>query len=137
MDADQILLELGSRLNLGTTRFAEDGSFLVTFDKTIAVEIERVGTKVIRMTTSIAELPDEEERAKLLERLLQANLLGQGTGGAVLAVDPTMGEVVLHRSLPTAVTDGTSFMDALERFVGYAQNWREHIIAHGGTEPLP
>ena len=79
----------------------------------------------IYMTSDIApfvEYPSED----LFIFLAKANYLGQGTGGAVIALDPD--ETVLTLSLLISYEiNYKTFRDKLEEFFNYLSYWREEL----------
>ncbi len=67
----------------------------------------------------VGEAGKEEE----LETLMLANLMRQGTGGAVLSLDESGTQVVLSRELPLQMTY-VEFREHLETFFNYAEFWK-------------
>jgi hypothetical protein len=61
--------------------------------------------------------------------LMKANLLGQGTGGAVLGMDSDEKWITFSLSLPFEMNYKT-FKEALEEFANYTDYWKEELIRH-------
>ncbi len=61
--------------------------------------------------------------------LMKANFLGQGTGGAAIAIDPDEKFLTLSLSIAYEV-NYKLFRDKLEEFVNYLEYWRKEIKNH-------
>ena len=68
--------------------------------------------------------------------LMKANLLGQGTGGATLAMDENENFLTLSLVLPYDMNYKT-FKDALEDFANYLDFWKAELIRHQKTAEQP
>lgn len=66
------------------------------------------------------------KQEELLIYLMKANLLGQGTGEGVIALDEQEKFLTLSLTLPYDM-NYTSFKHALEDFVNYADYWKEEL----------
>ena len=67
-----------------------------------------------------------KRRAEIFQLAMQANLLGQGTGGAVLGMDE--GEKFLTLTLTLAYDmNYKEFRDALSDFANYVDYWKEEL----------
>lgn len=60
--------------------------------------------------------------------LMKANFLGQGTGGAVLSIDPSEKYLTLSLSIQYDINYKT-FKDKLEDFINYLEYWRKEILS--------
>ncbi|NDC10561.1 MAG: CesT family type III secretion system chaperone [Oxalobacteraceae bacterium] len=130
MTIDDILSQLGSRMGLPDLRLDEGRACQLIFDGRVAVDIELV---FLHSTVGIVR---PEGREVVFQHLLEANLFGRGTGGAVLSVDGQRYEILLHRSLQTRQIDFSDFVDALEQFIQYASHWMERLAqSHGAAPP--
>ena len=79
----------------------------------------------IYFKANICQLP-LKKREDLLMRLMQANLIGQGTGGSVIGLDKQ--EKFLTLSLALAYElNYQDFKEALEDFVNYLAHWKEEV----------
>lgn len=65
-------------------------------------------------------------KEELLQLLLRGNLLGEGTGDAVLAADTAGQSIRLIQRLPSEQPYG-EFMQRLEGFVNYADYWAQQV----------
>ena len=69
----------------------------------------------------------QKKRETLLIKLMQANLIGQGTGGAVIGLDKQ--EKFLTLSLALAYElNYRAFKESLEDFINYLVFWNEEVI---------
>lgn len=71
----------------------------------------------------------EVKREDLFIALMKANFLGQGTGGAAIAMDENEKDLTLSSVLPYDM-NYKMFKDALEDFANYLDYYREELIAH-------
>ena len=105
----------------------EDGRCVLQFEGYITLDLfldEPAG--LLWVATLLGELPDGEDE-DLLRRMLIANLLGLGTGGATLGLGPD-GDVMLHRALP--LDEGLDLSALQARLVGFvdaADRWRDEL----------
>lgn len=74
--------------------------------------------------SDIALRPHETDPL-LLQRLLEANMLWVGTGGATIGMHPETGRIGLATRLPVTEPDGNWLVQALYRFSVMARQWRE------------
>ncbi len=75
----------------------------------------------------IAELP-EGDKEDLFIHLMQANFLGQGTGGSSIGIDPDEKFLTLSFAMPYEV-NYDEFKEHLEDFLNFVEYWREQIDA--------
>jgi Tir chaperone protein (CesT) family len=124
MDMGGILHELGQRLKLGPLELDEFGLCQLVFDKELAVDIQVLrGEEAVFLTASVCPMPDADREA-FFRTLLEANLLGQGTGNGYLAIDPAFEEVVLLRRLEPEHLDVSRLEHELQLFVDVLAAWR-------------
>ena len=69
------------------------------------------------------------KKEELFILLMKANLLGQGTGGAVIGMDENENFLTLSSVLPYDMSYKT-FKDALEDFANYLDYWGEELQKH-------
>jgi hypothetical protein len=138
MTTDQVLREFGERLGVGPIELDADGGTRIAFGEELVVDLERPpGTEVLHLHAPVGALGpgmSAEARAALLAELLEANLLGQGTGGATLALDGTLDEVVLWRGLPADGLTVDALERALETFLDHLAAWKRHLAEHGAAD---
>ncbi len=68
----------------------------------------------------------EGKREDLFIYLMRANLLGQGTGGSRIGLDPDEKFLTLSRGLPYEMNYQV-FRESIEDFVNYLIYWREEV----------
>jgi hypothetical protein len=134
MTADELLNDLGLTAGLQDLRFDTNGCARLMFDGKTAVNFENdEGAGCIHLYTPIAPLPPDKLDT-LYRTLLEANLFGEKTLGATLAIDDLEHEIVLCRCVQVQDATGKSFAEILERFVSAAEDWIERINHVGGFE---
>lgn len=69
------------------------------------------------------------KREELFILLMKANFLGQGTGGAVIALDANENFLTLSSVIPYDM-NYKIFKDALEDFANYLDYWKEELIRY-------
>jgi hypothetical protein len=88
----------------------------------------------VAMHSKICPCP-EKKREDLFIFLMRANLLGQGTGGSRIGLDPEEKFLTLSLGLPYEM-NYQSFRENLEDFVNYLIYWREEIAKIEKEESL-
>ncbi len=68
----------------------------------------------------------KEKREEIFIYLMRANLLGQGTGGAILSLDEKETNIRLNKALAPSI-DYSSFKYAVEEFANYMDYWKEEV----------
>jgi hypothetical protein len=71
----------------------------------------------------------KEKREDLFILLMKANFLGQGTGGAVIALEENENFLTLSSVLPYDM-NYKIFKEALEDFTNYLDYWKEELVRH-------
>lgn len=133
MDIHNFLHELGIQMGLGGLSLNENRAARLMFDGKWAVDFEAdEDFKTVQVYSVIAPVPAEEKEA-LFARLLEANLFGYSTGGAVFSVDPATSDIVLFRTVAPDKLDFQEFVNLLEEFVGTVEKWSLQI-AGGASE---
>lgn len=128
---DQLGRQIGLKLKLD-----RNNACRLVFDKSTTVDIEAVDAGTVFLHAAVGIVPTAGRDA-VYETLLEANLFGRGTGAAVLAVDKSLGEVVLHRRLDMAKTEYSDFTAALEDFVTHARAWTDRLEAMRRSTAAP
>lgn len=125
MDLAQFHTYLSQRI--GTLNPGPSGAYRLDFEEAPAIETEYdVDTDTLHLYSVLATLP-ESGRLALLETLLAANLFGQATEGAVFAIDPSVGEILLCRSLKLSQLDETVLDDAFSSLLAQSQSWLDRL----------
>ncbi|MGV3662122.1 MAG: type III secretion system chaperone [Prosthecobacter sp.] len=124
MKFQTLLAELGGSIGLGSLQPDESGACRLVFNGQVSIDLEtdnESGQNLI-MHAVVGRLPPEERRSFCLT-LLGGNYLSHSTKGAVLGLDPTTEEIVLHRRLPMQTCDTETLADELVTLVTTAQKW--------------
>ncbi len=100
--------------------FEKDGSAQVTI-ASFSVEMVKLDPG-FRFSAKIAPVPTKEKEEFML-KLMQANFLGQGTGGAVIGLKEDESFLTLSSSMPYEM-NYMAFKDAVEEFVNYLEYWK-------------
>lgn len=87
------------------------------------------------MQIGIDRVPERETETLFLT-LMEANLLGQGTGGGVLGISPDGNRIVLSRRILHDLTY-REFKEKMEEFVNYVEFWRMEIQSHAEKKKRP
>ena len=131
MAFDDILAELGHTMGLGSLKLDENNVCRLRFGDDLVVDIEHVPARArFYLHGVVGVAPDDG--SSLLAEMLAANLFGQGTGDATLAVDPALGDVLLLRGFDEAGSDARSVAAGLELFLAALEDWRGRLL-HGGA----
>lgn len=77
----------------------------------------------------IAPVPKKERLEELYILCMRANFLGQGTKGAVIALDESLKHFLFTLSI-TEEMNYRLFKDTVEDFVNYLNYWKERISSH-------
>ena len=133
MNAADLIAEIGSQMNLPSLRLDENGQCRLVFDEKTVVDVEQdEAAGRLHLYSVLGRLPHEGREA-LYEQLLEANLFGRDTGGAVLAVDLFEDEVLLARTLATERLDFTEFAQIMGSFVDYCEAWSQRLAGGGAA----
>lgn len=131
MTIDDVIRKLGEHVGLPLALDANQTCRLV-IDGTIEVDLDAdpSGPQLV-ISGAIGTVPASGQEA-LFRVLLEANLFGRGTGGAVLALDERFNEIVLSRTLMTDRIHFQDVIEAIEQFVHHSKIWRERLstLAH-------
>ncbi len=118
MDAQSLIVELGNRLGFALA-LSNENTCAIAFDDE-HVDFELSGNAFF-MIADVGRLVDN---TFALKRFLNANYLGNETGGATLGMRNDM--VTLHRQL-TVPAKYEDFEQALEAFVTTLRYWKEWL----------
>jgi hypothetical protein len=127
MRIQDLLTELGKQMNLPGLKLDENRVCRLIFDKVLVVDIEASEDgRTIYIYGKAGEVPPEGKE-EFMGTLLEANLFGKGTGGAMFAVDHHRQSVYLCRILATETTQYQDFTNILEAFVNHLEAWMQKI----------
>jgi hypothetical protein len=127
----QVLGEFGATVGLEDLRLDEAGHCVLAIDDTLVVNLELDAAKGSAVLYSWLGVPTGD-LPEIYGQLLQANYLGQGTGGATLGLQAETGGIVLSQSVALEHLDLPRFNTALETFVNQAERWSERL-----AQPAP
>lgn len=122
-----LLAALGAHVGIADLEMNADNVCRLVLDRSLIIDIEHLpGTDVLQVYSVVGGHPGNN--VELCLRLLSANLFGQGTGGAVLALDDQRGEVLLVQNFDLATLTSEKFISTLDSYVGYAATWTAELI---------
>lgn len=101
------------------------GVYTVALEEDLVVNISEMG-QGIHFTCTLGPTPKGNEEAFFTQTLL-ANLFGQGTKGAVLALNDEGSELKLTRDIDYRL-EYREFRDMLEDFINAVDFWREEML---------
>jgi hypothetical protein len=133
MDTDQLIQSLGLDLGLPTLRFDTNGCARLTIEGAPALNFERDAKGSIHLYSVLCPQPAHGKEA-LYGELLQGNLFGTSTGGALLAVDELRREVLLCRTIDPEQISAPAFISQVEAFVAAAEDWRGRLTGSRSTD---
>lgn len=127
MQAEQLFTHFFRTLGLSTLAFNAQGCARVIFDGKVAVDLEHdPASGELHLRSDLGPLPASGAEA-LYFSLLQANLQGQQTLGATLAVDEVERQIVLNRTLLLREFGPDDLLDVMQRFCASAGYWRQTL----------
>ena len=127
MNPQNLLAELGQKMNLPALVLDAQGLAKLVFDAKVEVNIEHdANANQLHLYTILGQAP-ATNAAPVLEKLLAGNLFGQATQGAVLAIDPLTDDILITTTLNPDKTDMVDFEKALELHVSAAEQWMEKL----------
>ena len=124
MTLDEIVASLAKRLGVDRLEPAPDGSYHLAFDDSLEVRVLAHGRNDLYLVGRIGRLPANAHDAEARLR----EVLGRSLGlirdrPEVVGLDPESDEIVLHRRLDLAGTDGEAFATALGEFLNELEAW--------------
>jgi len=141
-DALDLLAAYGQMMGLPSLKFNEQGCARLMFDDTVAVdlEIDEPGN-CVHLYSVLGPVPPGDNHV-LYRQLLEGNLFGQQTGGALLAVDGTREDLLVcsRVGLPGATPAGLAL--SIDALAGAARDWQQRLAsgalqAGEGTDAQP
>ncbi|EXJ15660.1 type III secretion system chaperone [Imhoffiella purpurea] len=127
MTFDELTRSLSDRLGLPDLAANREGMIRLAFAGDVEVDIEpEADGDALHIYTRLGPQTEDPE---VLARLLAANLFGRETGGAVIALDDFLKELLLARTFALGTLDADAFLAALEEFVNYAELWRDRLAS--------
>lgn len=105
----------------------KEGRYQISLTPQLTIFVKELNPGIF-FEAVIGALP-KEKREELFIFLMKANLLGQGTGGAVLSLDAEEKFLTLSLSLPYDM-NYKSFKENLEEFANFMDYWKEELLRH-------
>ena len=122
-----ILHELEKHLGLKAIQDEKGllGPYLLKIGNELDIYIKELETGLV-IKSVIAPLIFSGDRETFFSYLMKANYLGQGTGGAIIALDPNEKLLTLSLIIPYEV-NYRIFRDRLEEFINYLEFWKSEL----------
>lgn len=125
---EQLLNTLSEQLEMeAPPKKAEDGLYHLELNPQMEIAFKQLDPG-IALWAKIGPCP-LVKREELFILLMKANFLGQGTGGAVIALDENENFLTLSLVLPYDM-NYKMFKESLEDFTNYLDYWREELLRH-------
>jgi hypothetical protein len=123
---EKFLKELQTEMELDDP-FPKDGpgTWSIILSDDLKVSITELVPEGFDLRCNIGNYPTKNE-GELLDKMLISNLFGQGTEGAVLAVDEDSKKLVLVRDVQRSI-NYQEFKEILEDFLNAADIWHEEV----------
>ncbi|MDQ5909455.1 MAG: hypothetical protein QG599_1550 [Pseudomonadota bacterium] len=129
MQIEDILDELGHQTGLGALSLNEDRVCRLVFDDRLTVDIEALPDKQRFFIHAVVGPAPSSQKEAIFAEMLSANLFGQDTGGACLALDRNREEVLLFKEFLTDQMDYPMFSAALEVFLNRLDHWKNWLLS--------
>lgn len=125
--AEQVFSELALRWSLPALRLDAHGCARLQVDQRWTVHLEVSDADgVVHLYGTVAPAPASPGEA-YWRTLLEANLFGQATGGATLALDAQQAEIVLCDRVPLPGLGAQALESAIERFLQALEHWTDRL----------
>lgn len=120
---------LAAALGLPSLAFDAEGRARIIYEGKVDIDLALdAEAGELHLTTDLAKMPGADGEA-LYIGLLQANLRGQQTLGATLAVDEAAHMIVLNRTVMTSELASDDLLDLVQRFCASAMYWTTTLAA--------
>ncbi len=132
MHLERLIENLSSELKLGAIpQKDKNGLYQLKIGDSPQVMVKELDPGVF-LGGKILPLPKEGNKEALFIYLMKANLLGQGTGGGAIGIDPSEKFLTFSLTLPFEVNYKT-FHESLEDFLNYIDFWKEEVVRFQAT----
>jgi len=132
MHAERLLENLAENLNLDAIpQKDKEGIFRLKLPPDFQIGISELSPGIF-FSSIILPIPKEGSKEALFIHLMKANLMGQGTGGGAIGIDPTEKFFTLSQSF-TFEMSYQFFKESLEDFLNYISYWKEEIVRFNQT----
>ena len=105
----------------------EEGGYQLTLAPAMTVGITTLEEGYC-FRTGVGKVPEKGANEELYLMMMLGNLMGQGTGGAILSLDESGFDVQLVRELPFQMAY-SEFEGHLEEFFNIAEYWKKKVAA--------
>ncbi len=122
----EYLKKLCGEFSLSGLKEGSRGSFELSFDS-IQLTFQELDAGFF--LSSPIEVCPAKKLEDLFSYVMNANFIGQGTGGSTISLDDEEKFLTLSISLPYDM-DYKAFQEILEDFINYLEYWREEIKKH-------
>ncbi|WP_081452580.1 type III secretion system chaperone [Verrucomicrobium spinosum] len=136
MNAVSLLSELGSQMGISGLQFDDQGCARLVFDGSVTLNLEHEPSSSKLQIYSVLGKVPVENKEHVFQILLEGNLFGAETGGAVLSLDPLEREIVLFRTFEGDGLTGAAFGEAVGSFVDAAEDWTARLANSAQTAPV-
>lgn len=127
MIQNQLLDAVGQACGLQGLQFNDQQCARLLVDGTLSVQFEyHDERRLLHIYSSLGSVP-ASDRESLFRALLEANLFGQETAGATLAIDKLQRDIVLWQSVPVDGTAPEALVDHVKMFIDTADDWQKRI----------
>lgn len=133
MEQNEFIAKLRTEIGISNLAFNADNVCRLILEKHLIIDLEWLEGKALFIYASIGSA-NHLTQAQLL-MLLQANAYGQGTGGAMLAIDKNAEEIILHRIYELERLDMPDVIKDLENLINNAMHWKQTLL-NGATEDI-
>ena len=116
--------QLCEELELGASQSDERGEFQLELAPALSVRVKELDPGML-LHSKLAACPTENKE-ELFTLLMRANFLGQGTKGAVIALEPGEKFLTLSLVIPYEM-NFKAFKESVEDFVNILDYWREEL----------
>lgn len=117
------LRDLGGRVGLPNLQFDREGDATLQFDGVLRVSFHRLDPETLEIWSHVEGLGHAHDVA-ILRRALEANHLGEATGGARIALQPGGSRFVLCERVAVAGLTAEAFERRILAFVGHLAFWQ-------------
>ena len=135
MNAQELLEELSKAIGVELA-FDEDGIAAFAADD-MNVTLHNLPEMDIIVLEGDIGTPPPENPTGLYKTVLESQHLFRDTVGANISIDPDTGHFTLCRVLVAQLFDGTSFVDAVGRFISTQEVWTRFVRDYRDEAPTP
>lgn len=128
MHIKDLLLQYSQEKQTEPLSLDSEGKCHLRIENTFTVSIESIEDENLVYFYALIGPAAVQNKEKLYQRLLSANLYGKDTQGSILALDPLRDEVILYETLPVDCSDYQDFKIKLETFISQVSYWRDFLI---------